>query len=167
MHDQLGLGHLNLEEIRAGVIDRVVALYREHVPLPPGARSAVEAAGHGPVAVASGSDRVLLDTVLGSSALGRFFTGTIAGDEVAEDKPGPVIYQKACALLGTAPRHCVAVEGLRCGHRVGAGRRDDGRRDTPSRLRTATYPGQGKCRPAGPSRTRRPDLRAGTRVTLS
>ncbi len=111
MHDQLGLGHLNLAEIRAGVIDRMVALYRAHVPLLPGARSAVEAAaGHGPVAVASGSDRVLLDTVLESSALTRFFTGTIAGDEVAEGKPAPLIYQKACALLRAAPRHCVAVE---------------------------------------------------------
>jgi hypothetical protein len=38
VHDQLGLGHLNLEEIRAGVIDRMVAL--------PGARTA---AARGPL----------------------------------------------------------------------------------------------------------------------
>ncbi|MDX6296859.1 MAG: hypothetical protein QOI51_716, partial [Nocardioidaceae bacterium] len=52
MRDRLGLGHLTLEEIRTGVIDRMVARYREHVPLLPGAWSAVEAAaGRGPVAV--------------------------------------------------------------------------------------------------------------------
>ncbi len=116
MRDRLGLGHLGLEEIRAGVIDRMVALYREHVPLLPGARSAVEAAAaRGHVAVASGSDRVLLDTVTESSGLARFFTGTIAGDEVTEGKPAPLIYEKACALLGAAPSHCVAVEDSAAG----------------------------------------------------
>jgi HAD superfamily hydrolase (TIGR01509 family) len=111
MRDRLGLEHLTQEEIRTGVIDRMVALYREHVPLLPGARSAVEAAAaRRPIAVASGSDRVLLDTVLASAGLARFFTGTVAGDEVAEGKPAPQIYQTACRLLGAAPRHCVAVE---------------------------------------------------------
>ncbi len=111
MRDRLGLGHLTQEEIRAGVIDRMVARYREHVPLLPGAWAAVEAAaGRGPVAVASGSDRVLLDAVTQSSGLARFFAGTIAGDEVAEGKPAPLIYEKACALLGVEPARCVAVE---------------------------------------------------------
>jgi HAD superfamily hydrolase (TIGR01509 family) len=111
MRDRLGLGHLTQEEIRAGVIDRMVALYREHVPLLPGAWSAVEAAaGRGPVAVASGSDRVLLDVVTQSSGLARFFAGTVAGDEVTEGKPAPLIYEKACALLDVAPARCVAVE---------------------------------------------------------
>jgi HAD superfamily hydrolase (TIGR01509 family) len=111
MRDRLGLGHLTLEEIRAGVIDRMVARYREHVPLLPGAWSAVEAAaGRGPVAVASGSDRVLLDAVTQSSGLARFFTGTVAGDEVSEGKPAPLIYERACALLDVAPARCVAVE---------------------------------------------------------
>ncbi|MDT7552444.1 MAG: hypothetical protein QOI16_980 [Pseudonocardiales bacterium] len=111
MRDRLGLGHLTLEEIRAGVIDRMVARYREHVPLLPGAWSAVEAAaGRGPVAVASGSDRVLLDAVTQSSGLARFFTGTVAGDEVSEGKPAPLIYERACALLDVEPARCVAVE---------------------------------------------------------
>jgi HAD superfamily hydrolase (TIGR01509 family) len=111
MRDRLGLGHLTAEEIRTGVIDRMVALYREHVPLLPGARSAVEvAAARCPIAVASGSDRVLLDTVLACAGLARFFTGTVAGDEVAVGKPAPLIYLKACGLLGAAPRRCVAVE---------------------------------------------------------
>jgi HAD superfamily hydrolase (TIGR01509 family) len=111
MRDRLGLGHLTLEEIRTGVIDGMVARYREHVPLLPGAWSAVEAAaGRGPVAVASGSDRVLLDAVTQSSGLARFFTGTVAGDEVSEGKPAPLIYERACALLDVAPARCVAVE---------------------------------------------------------
>jgi len=116
MRDRLGLDGLTREEIRSGVIERMVARYREHVPLLPGAWSAVEAAAaRGPVAVASGSDRVLLDAVIDSTGLGRFFTGTVAGDEVAEGKPAPLIYRQACTLLGASPQHCVAVEDSAAG----------------------------------------------------
>jgi HAD superfamily hydrolase (TIGR01509 family) len=93
------------------VIDRMVAHYRLHVPLLPGASSAVEAAAaRGPVAVASGSDRVLLDTVAESSGLARLFTATVASDEVTDGKPAPLIYLTACALLGVEPARSVAVE---------------------------------------------------------
>jgi HAD superfamily hydrolase (TIGR01509 family) len=116
MHERLGLGHLTPGRIRHEVIDRMVALYREQVPLLPGARSAVEAtADRWPLAVASGSDRVLLDTVLASSGLGRCFTATVAGDEVAEGKPAPLIYQEACRRLAAAPRDCLAIEDSSAG----------------------------------------------------
>jgi beta-phosphoglucomutase-like phosphatase (HAD superfamily) len=105
MHERLGLGHLTPDRIRHEVIDRMIALYREQVPLLPGARSAVEATvERWPLAVASGSDRVLLDTVLASSGLGRCFPATVAGDEVTEGKPAPLIYQEAC-------RRCCVAEG--------------------------------------------------------
>ena len=116
MRDRLGLGALTPEEIRADVLGRMVELYREHVPLLPGARAAIEAAAtRWPVAIASGSDRVLLDTVLHSTGLGHLFTATVAGDEVAEGKPAPVIYEQACRRLGIEPRNGLAVEDSRAG----------------------------------------------------
>jgi HAD superfamily hydrolase (TIGR01509 family) len=116
MHERLGLGHLTPDGIRHEVIDRMIALYREQVPLLPGARSAVEAtADRWPLAVASGSDRVLLDTVLASSGLGRCFTATVAGDEVTEGKPAPLIYQEACRRLAAAPHDCLAIEDSSAG----------------------------------------------------
>jgi HAD superfamily hydrolase (TIGR01509 family) len=111
MHDRLGLEHLTPERIRAEVIERMIALYRAQVPLLPGARAAVETtAARWPLAVASGSDRVLLDTVLASSGLADCFTATVAGDEVVEGKPAPLIYEEACRRLGVAPGRCLAIE---------------------------------------------------------
>ncbi len=111
MREHLGLGGLTTGRIRAGVIDRMTALYREHVPLLAGAAAAVEAtAARWPIAIASGSDRVLLDTVLAGTGLARCFTATVAGDEVAEGKPAPLIYEEACRRLGVDPTSCLAVE---------------------------------------------------------
>jgi HAD superfamily hydrolase (TIGR01509 family) len=111
MHDRLGLGHLTPERIRGEVIGRMIALYRQQVPLLPGARAAVEAtAARWPLAVASGSDRVLLDTVLTSSGLAVCFAATVAGDEVREGKPAPLIYEEACRRLEASPGDCLAIE---------------------------------------------------------
>jgi HAD superfamily hydrolase (TIGR01509 family) len=111
MRDRLELQHYTPEQIRTDVLDRMVALYRKDVPLLPGARAAVDAAAsRWPIAIASGSDRVLLDTVLSTTGLGRCFAATVAGDEVSEGKPHPMIYDMACRRLGADPRQCVAVE---------------------------------------------------------
>ena len=65
MRDRLDIQNYTAEHIRDEVINRMIDLYRKNVPLLPGARAAVEAmALRWPLAIASGSDRVLLDTVL-------------------------------------------------------------------------------------------------------
>ena len=111
MRDRLDMQSHTAEQIRAEVIGRMIDLYREHVPLLPGARAAVEAmASRWPLAVASGSDRVLLDTVLASTGLGQHFVATVAGDEVTEGKPEPMIYEEVCRRLDADPEHCVAIE---------------------------------------------------------
>jgi HAD superfamily hydrolase (TIGR01509 family) len=111
MRDRLDMQSYPAEQIRAEVIGRMIDLYREHVPLLPGARAAVEAmASRWPLAVASGSDRVLLDTVLASTGLAQHFVATVAGDEVTEGKPEPMIYEEVCRRLGAGPEHCVAIE---------------------------------------------------------
>jgi HAD superfamily hydrolase (TIGR01509 family) len=111
MRDRLGLGDLTPAQIRAGVIGRMVELYGQAVPILPGAREAVAAAGsRWPLAVASGSDRVLLDTVLAAAGLTGSFLATVAGDEVARGKPDPLIYQEACRRLDADPRAGVAIE---------------------------------------------------------
>ena len=116
MRDRLDLRRYTADRIRAEVLDRMVDLYRDHVPLLPGARAAVEAsASRWPVAVASGSDRVLLATVLASTGLGRCFAATVAGDEVTVGKPDPFIYEETCRRLGADPRHCVAIEDSEAG----------------------------------------------------
>jgi len=110
MRDHLAL-NMTAEQIREDVIRRMVELYRKGVPLITGAREAIEAIGRRwRVGVASGSDRVLLDTVLTSSGLAGHFAATVSGEDVAEGKPSPQIYQEACRRLGANPCACVAIE---------------------------------------------------------
>jgi HAD superfamily hydrolase (TIGR01509 family) len=111
MRDRLGLSHLEPARIRAEVLDRMVETYRAGVPLLPGARAAIEALGRRwRLGLASGSDRVLVDAVLTGAGLSGAFAATVAGDEVAEGKPAPLIYQEACRRLGTRPESSAAVE---------------------------------------------------------
>jgi HAD superfamily hydrolase (TIGR01509 family) len=111
MRDRLGLQAMTPGQIRAEVIGRMVALYGAHVPLLPGAREAIEAtARRWRIGVASGSDRVLLDTVLSATGLRDRFAATVSGEEVAVGKPAPLIYQEVCRRLGADPRTCLAIE---------------------------------------------------------
>jgi HAD superfamily hydrolase (TIGR01509 family) len=111
MRDRLGLRDMTPAQIRDEVIARMVALYGAQVPLLPGAREAIEAtARRSRLGIASGSDRVLLDTVLTTARLRDEFAATVAGDEVSAGKPAPEIYQEVCRRLGADPRACLAIE---------------------------------------------------------
>jgi len=111
MRDRLGLEDMTPAHIRDEVLARMVALYGAQVPLLPGAREAVEAtARRWRLGIASGSDRVLLDTVLSATGLGDRFAATVSGEEVTAGKPDPLIYQEVCRRLGADPRACLAIE---------------------------------------------------------
>jgi HAD superfamily hydrolase (TIGR01509 family) len=63
-----------------------------------------------PMAVASNSQRRLVDLALNGSGLAASFPVVVAGDEVANPKPAPDLYLEACRRLGVSPRESVAVE---------------------------------------------------------
>lgn len=75
------------------------------------------------VAVASASPRARLDLTLEEAGLGRRFTVSVAGDEVARPKPAPDVYLTAARRLGVDPTVCVAIEDTPAGvaAAVGAG----------------------------------------------
>ena len=112
------------EEIDAEVVRRMLAAYREHLPLVPGAVEAVERlAARWPLGLASSSNRPLIDAVLELSGLTRFFRATVSSEEVARGKPAPDVYLEAARRLGVAPERCAAVEdshsGIRSAHAAG------------------------------------------------
>jgi HAD superfamily hydrolase (TIGR01509 family) len=110
MHDVIGLSD-RPEEISAEVVRRLEAIYRERLPLLPGAVEAVERlAARWPLAVASSSNRELIDLVLELSGLERHFRVTVSSEEVASGKPAPDVYQEAADRLGVEPQRCAAVE---------------------------------------------------------
>jgi len=96
----------------------MLAAYRDHLPLIPGAAEAVERlAARWPLAVASSSNRPLIDAVLETSGLSRFFAATVSSEEVARGKPAPDVYLEAARRLGVEPTSCAAVEDSHSGIR--------------------------------------------------
>ena len=110
MRDVVGLTE-EPEEISAEVVRRLEDRYRSELPLIPGAEQAVESlAARWPLALASSSNRELIDLVLESSGLGRYFTASVSSEEVARGKPAPDVFLEAARRLGVEPIHCAAVE---------------------------------------------------------
>jgi HAD superfamily hydrolase (TIGR01509 family) len=118
MHDVIGLADPP-EEISAEVVRRLEAIYRKELPLVPGAREAVERlAAVWPLALASSSNRPLIDLVLELSGLAPHFQVTVSSEEVPRGKPAPDVYLEAARRLGVEPEHCAAIEDSESGIRA-------------------------------------------------
>jgi HAD superfamily hydrolase (TIGR01509 family) len=93
------------------VIARLAGLYALHLPLLPGAVSAVSRlAAKWPLGLASSSPRALIDSVLAATGLTSAFVATLSTEEVAAGKPSPDVYLRAVAALGTPAGRTVAIE---------------------------------------------------------
>ena len=110
MHDVIGLQEPP-EEINAEVVRRLEAVYRENLPLIPGAVEAVERlAARRALGLASSSNRRVIDLVLEVSGLARHFKATVSSEEVPRGKPAPDVYLEAARRLDVEPERCAAVE---------------------------------------------------------
>jgi HAD superfamily hydrolase (TIGR01509 family) len=110
VHDELGVDRAP-EQISEDVAQRIGSLYRERLPLEPGARSAAERlASRWPLGLASSSNRELIDLVLDMSRLAAHFKATVSSEEVSRGKPAPDVYLEAARRLGVEPPACVAIE---------------------------------------------------------
>lgn len=105
--------------IDAEVVRRMLAAYRERLPLVPGAADAVrEAAASFPLALASSSNRELIDAALELAGVADCFRVTVSSEEVARGKPAPDVYLEAARRLAVAPERCAAVEDSHAGIRA-------------------------------------------------
>jgi HAD superfamily hydrolase (TIGR01509 family) len=120
MREELGVD-MDPGEISAAVVSRLEDLYRESVPLIPGAREAVaRLAERWPLGLASSANREIIDLVLELTALGAHFRATVSSEEVAQGKPAPDVYLEAARRLGVTARDCSAVEDSANGLRSAA-----------------------------------------------
>ena len=123
MHDVIGLAETP-EEINREVVARMLARYRDELPLIDGAVEAVERlAGEFRLAVASSSNRPLIQTVLEAAGVAGLFEVTVSSEEVAHGKPAPDVYLETARRLELPPRRCVAIEdssnGIRAARAAG------------------------------------------------
>jgi HAD superfamily hydrolase (TIGR01509 family) len=118
MHEELGVPEPP-DQISAEVVRRLEALYREHLPVVPGAREAVERlAQRWPLGLASSSNRELIELALELLAVAHHFRAAVSSEEVARGKPSPDVYVEAARRLGTDPARAAAVEDSHNGIRA-------------------------------------------------
>ena len=90
---------------------RLVARYRDRLPLLPGAVEAVRRlAERWPLGLASSSNRPVIDAVLDLAGLESLFRVTVSSEEVGGGKPAPDVYLEAARRLGVEPGRSAAVE---------------------------------------------------------
>jgi HAD superfamily hydrolase (TIGR01509 family) len=110
LHETAGLP----EEPRAindEVVRRMLAAYRDHLPLIDGAVDAVRRlAARYRLGLASSSNREIIDTVLEVAGLAQYFEATVSSEEVARGKPAPDVYLEAARRLGVDATRCAAIE---------------------------------------------------------
>jgi len=112
------------EEISAAVANRVADVYRERLPLLPAAIESVRSLGlEWPLAVASSSNRHVIDLVLELAGIADAFGVTVSSEEVGAGKPAPDVYLEAAKRLSVEPTACAAIEdstnGIRSAHAAG------------------------------------------------
>ena len=120
MHDELGVP-VPPERISSEVAERLVEQYRQRLPLLPGAVEAVRSLGRDwPLALATSSNRNVIDLALEKSGLTGSFAATVSSEEVDRGKPAPDVYLEAARRLNAQPSDCVAIEdstnGIRSAH---------------------------------------------------
>jgi HAD superfamily hydrolase (TIGR01509 family) len=110
VRDRLGVD-LDPERISQEVADRVADVYRERLPLLPGAVESVRAlAAEWPLGLASSSNRHVIDLVLDEAGIADCFDATVSSEEVGAGKPAPDVYLEAARRLDADPSACVAIE---------------------------------------------------------
>lgn len=97
-------------EISDLVVERLLGLYDEGMPLLPGAVDAVRRMARWPLGLASSSNRGVIDRVLDMTGLSDAFEATVSSEEVARGKPYPDVYLDVARRLGRPPRRLAAVE---------------------------------------------------------
>ena len=110
----------SLEELMKLKRDRVVEILRCEEPVFAGLVELVEKLSRVcKLAVASGSERPVVEAVLSFQNLRSFFSATVTVWEIRNGKPAPDIFLRAAELLGVAPADCWVIEDSKPGVTAG------------------------------------------------
>lgn len=108
--ESLGV-RLPADEVAEAVISRMSERYADGPPVIEGAVDAVRAvAARYPVAIASSSPTVLIESFLKATGLDDVVRVALSSEKVAAGKPAPDVYLEAARRLGVDAAKCAAVE---------------------------------------------------------
>lgn len=71
--------------------------------------------GRIPMAIATGSTRMVVEKTLQAVGVSDWFDEVVSADDVAEGKPAPDVFLRAAELLGVAPEKCLVLEDAPAG----------------------------------------------------
>lgn len=109
-----------LENLLAMKRERVVEILRRDRPVFPGLPELLEQlVTRYRLAVASGSERLVVEEVLALQGLRGFFAATVTASEVERGKPAPDIFLRAAELLRVIPENCWVIEDSKPGVAAG------------------------------------------------
>jgi HAD superfamily hydrolase (TIGR01509 family) len=95
---------------------RMIEILRHEQPLFDGVPKLVEKlAVRYVLALASGSDRAVVEEVLKFKDLGRFFSAVVSSSDIQRGKPAPDIFLRTAELLKVLPRSCCVIEDSKPG----------------------------------------------------
>ena len=99
----------SLDEIKEDWVQMALGKYQKEVPLKPGARAFLDyIEDHGMAAgIATSNGRAMVDAVLDSLDIRRYFQVVATACEVAAGKPAPDIYLNVAGRLQVDPQDCV------------------------------------------------------------
>jgi HAD superfamily hydrolase (TIGR01509 family) len=110
MRDELGVDR-DPEEIDAEVVKRLLEVYRERLPLLPGAVEAVERlAARWPLGLASSSNLEVIEVVMEAGGFAKYLQTWVSSEEVGRGKPAPDVFLEAARRMAVEPTACAAVE---------------------------------------------------------
>jgi HAD superfamily hydrolase (TIGR01509 family) len=123
LHEVVGLAETP-RELNDEVMRRMLDRFAKDLPLIDGAVDAVRRLG-APfrLALASSSNRELIDAVLDTAVLADLFEVTVSSEEVPRGKPAPDVFLEAARRLDVPTDRCAAIEdsanGIRAAHAAG------------------------------------------------
>ena len=110
VRDELGVP-LEPQQISDRVVAQVLDQYEERLPLLPGAEEAVaRIAARWPLALASSSNRPVIDRVMKTAGWDRMFEAWVSSEEVARGKPAPDVFLEAARRIRVDPHDAAGVE---------------------------------------------------------
>ena len=123
LHEVVGLAETP-RELNDEVVRRMLDRYAQELPLIDGAAEAVRRLRASfRLALASSSNRELIDGVLDAGGLADLFEVTVSSEEVPRGKPAPDVFLEAARRLDVPPERCAAIEdsanGIRAAHAAG------------------------------------------------
>ena len=105
------------EDARRRTLAGMLAEYREHLPVMPGAVATLRRLHERwPLGLATSAARVLIDAAIATMGVADLFDVTVTSEELGGiGKPAPDVYLEACRLLDVEPARAVAVEDATAG----------------------------------------------------